>query len=142
MKGIVTVSILGVLMAGYLVLPGCLLPGVAVDMSIAEYYKAAESVQLGDSKEKVLAAFEKAQNTLPAEVRRSPEKYTEGGVSVEIYYFRSSRTPDYVSTDDEYTPYIFNDDRLVAIGWATLGGPKTRARPAERVKVDADIHHY
>jgi len=37
---------------------------------------------------------------------------------------RSARQPDGLTTDDEFTPYIFNDERLVRIGWQVLGGPK------------------
>jgi hypothetical protein len=41
---------------------------------------------------------------------------------------RSARQPDGLTTDDEFTPYIFNDGRLVGIGWQVLGGPKTQGQ--------------
>jgi hypothetical protein len=31
-------------------------------------------------------------------------------------------------TDDEFTPYIFNDGKLVAVGWQTLGGIKSQGQ--------------
>jgi len=51
----------------------------------------------------------------------------EEEVLVEILYYRSGWQRDGIVTDDEFTPYIFNDGVLVAIGWTTLGGPKTQA---------------
>ncbi|MCH2386777.1 MAG: hypothetical protein MK240_01115 [Opitutales bacterium] len=33
---------------------------------------------------------------------------------------------DHLTTDDEFTPYIFTDSVLTGIGWAVLGGPKSR----------------
>jgi len=41
---------------------------------------------------------------------------------------RSARQPDGLTTDDELTPYIFNDERLVGIEWQVLGGPNYRDR--------------
>jgi hypothetical protein len=33
-------------------------------------------------------------------------------------------------TDDEFTPYVFADNTLVAIGWTVLGGPITSGNAA------------
>ncbi len=47
-------------------------------------------------------------------------------VLVEIYYMRTGWVSDGITTDDEFTPFIFNNGQLVGIGWASLGGPKSQ----------------
>ena len=54
---------------------------------------------------------------------------------IEILYFRSGWQSDGITTDDEFTPYVFNDDVLVAIGWATLDGPKTQGQSRPRQNI-------
>jgi hypothetical protein len=108
------------LLAGFLVL---LLFGCTehrVDESIRDYRDAASKVQVGDSEETVLALLEPTQKGLPLKTRKAPERYLENNGLREVYYFRSSRTPDGMTTDDEFTPYIFQDRKLVGIGWNTL----------------------
>ena len=41
---------------------------------------------------------------------------------------RSSQQPDGLTTDDEFTPYIFTNGILTGIGWTVLGGPKTQGQ--------------
>jgi len=36
--------------------------------------------------------------------------------------------PDGMKTDDEFTPYLFIDGRLVGVGWAIVGGPRTKGQ--------------
>ena len=40
-----------------------------------------------------------------------------------------------MTTDDEFTPYIFEDGKLIAIGWHILGGPKTKGRIPDRINI-------
>jgi hypothetical protein len=68
------------------------------------------------------------QEGLPATARKPPESYKQGENIVEIYYFRSGRQPDGLTTDDEFTPYVFTNGILTAIGWAALGGPKSHGQ--------------
>jgi hypothetical protein len=91
-----------------------------VDESIKEYRDAALKVQVGDTEETVLALLEPTQKELPPKARKEPERYLENNGLREVYYFRSSRTPDGMTTDDEFTPYIFQDKKLVGIGWNAL----------------------
>ena len=64
------------------------------------------------------------------------DKYMKEGIAVEIIYFRSGWNSDGLTTDDEFTPYIFNDDKLVAIGWQVLGGAKTQGQARDSIYYD------
>ena len=92
-------------------------------------------INRGDYKEQVLAILEPTQRRLSNSDRKYPEKYFKYGVLVEIYYFRSGWQDDRLNTDDEYTPYVFNDGKLVAIGWEALGGPRLWSTPGSRDKI-------
>jgi hypothetical protein len=107
-------------------LEGCV--GMQIDNTISKYEAVADRVQLGDGKDKVLAILQPTQEGLPKSGRKNPEKYVKEGVTVEIYYMRSARQPDDLTTDDEFVPYVFNDGKLVGIGWQVLGGPKTQGQ--------------
>ena len=99
--------------------------GYQIDSSISKYNAVADRVQLGDSRNKVLSILNPTQEGMPHGNRKNPDKYIKNNVLVEIYYFRTGRQPDNLTTDDEFTPYLFNDGKLVAIGWHVLGGPKS-----------------
>lgn len=90
------------------------------------YAEAAPNIRLGMTREEVAKILHPSQSQLRADLARQPEVYKKGEVVVEILYARSGWYRDGLSTDDEYTPYIFHNGELVAIGWATLGGVKTR----------------
>jgi hypothetical protein len=116
---------------------GC--TGLMIDSSINAYDAVATQVQLGDQKEKVLAILLPAQKNLSKSASKRPDQYIKDGVRVEIYYMRSSRQPDGLTTDDEFTPYIFNDSVLVGIGWAAIGGPKTQGQTTPNVNVQQKV---
>ena len=101
----------------------------AVGTAISRYHVVAPQIQLGMDKEDVLRALEPTQEGLTLRQRRGPEQYTQDGIHVEIYFFRSGANYDKILTDDEFTPYIFHDGKLAAIGWTAIGGPKTQAQP-------------
>ena len=48
---------------------------------------------------------------LPAKYKKSKEAYYEGDDLIEIHYFRTGRQPDGLKTDDEFTPYIFKNNK-------------------------------
>ena len=48
------------------------------------------------------------------------------GKSIVTYYCRIAWIEDGRMTDDEYTPFVFINNELSAIGWESLGGPQTR----------------
>ncbi|MEO1859310.1 MAG: hypothetical protein ABGZ19_05390 [Verrucomicrobiales bacterium] len=58
---------------------------------------------------------------------RTPDMYWKHGVYVEILYFQSAWVKGGLISDDEFTPYIFNNGKLAAVGWQTLGGIKSQA---------------
>ncbi len=99
-----------------------------IDSASKKHRAVADQIDLGDSKEAVLAVLLPTQEGLSAGRQKPPEKYLKDGVKVEIYFMRSGRQPDGLTTDDEFTPYLFNDGALVAIGWSALGGPKTQGQ--------------
>jgi hypothetical protein len=107
-----------------------------IDVAIADFRSAAVNVQLGDTKDSVLAILEPTQAGLPVAQRKYPETYMKDKVRVEIVYFRSGHQVDGITTDDEFVPYVFHDGKLAAIGWTTLGGPKTQAQPVPQTDVD------
>lgn len=104
--------------------------------AITAYAEAAPAVRLGMSKAKVLEILAPSQEGLAAKEIKHPDLYKKDGVIVEILYFRSGRQPDELTTDDEFTPYVFNDGELIAIGWATLGGPKTHGQVQPEINVE------
>ena len=107
-------------------LAGCVSQEIA--STIGNYNAVATQVELGDAKDKVLSILSPTQDGLRKEFRKSPEKFINEGKQVDIYFFRSSWQRDGLTTDDEFTPYIFIDEKLVGIGWASLGGPKTQGQ--------------
>ena len=101
------------------------LAGCYADEAIIEYNQKKHMVELGDSINKALPILENMQRTVPANWLRSADQYYEGGKNYYIHYQRTGHTEDGIMTDDEFTPYIFADKKLVSIGWAVLGGPRT-----------------
>lgn len=108
------------------VLCGC---SNAVEKAIRQYHAACGEIQLGMDKDDVLRILEPTQEGLSLRQKRGPEQYTQDGIHVEIYFFRSHANYDKIVTDDEFTPYIFQNGKLAAIGWTAIGGPKTQAQP-------------
>lgn len=101
----------------------------AVGTAIGQYHAAAPQIQLGMDKDNVLRILGPTQEGLSLRQTRGPEQYTQDGVHVEIHFFRSHANYDKILTDDEFTPYVFHDGKLAAIGWTAIGGPKTQAQP-------------
>ena len=114
---------------------GCM-PDYVIDQSIAQYETVEGQIQLGDSKEKVIEILEPTQKSLSSEWRKKPEKYLKEGVVVDIYYARTGRQADGLTTDDEFTPYVFNDGKLVGIGWTILGGAKSQGQTTSTTNVN------
>jgi len=103
----------------------------SIDLTIAKYRAKADKINIGDTKEKVTGLLDPTQVDLEPGERKYSEKYINGNTLVEIYYYRSLRQADGITTDDEFTPYVFNDNKLVAIGWQSLGGPKTKGQATD-----------
>lgn len=114
------------LLAMVLLVSGC--ATFAIDSSINQYKSVASKIELGYRKETVLALLLPTQSGLPARASKPPESFIKDGKKIEIYYFRSGRQPDNLTTDDEFTPYVFTDGVLTGIGWTVLGGPKSQGQ--------------
>ena len=55
----------------------------------------------------------------------------------EIAYIRSGNVKDDANTDDEYTPYLFQDRTLIGYGWSAVGGKKTDSADIRRAEAGA-----
>jgi len=97
-----------------------------IDSVITDYYRLASQIHIGDSKEKVHEILGPLQNRLDSTERNPSQAFQQDGKLVEIFYFRTQRIPDGLTTDDEFTPYIFIDGKLRGVGWTALGIPITR----------------
>lgn len=106
-----------------------------IERSISQFNSVASDVSLGDKKSKVLEILGPTQEDLSDHARKRKDYFMSGPDIIEIYYFRSSRQPDGLTTDDEFTPYMFKNDVLVSIGWAALGGPKTHGQVVQPAPV-------
>lgn len=122
-------------------LSGCsMVNSMKLNSAIGNYHDHKDQVDLGDSKEEVIAILEPGQSGLPQSMKKDSDKYIKEGVLVEILYFRSLRQSDGLTTDDEFTPYVFNDDKLVAIGWAVLGGSSSQGQAKDEVNQTVIVH--
>lgn len=109
----------------FTLLSGC--TTLMIDNSISEYQKVKNQISLGDSKEKVLSLLEPIQPQM-SRYSKGIESYMQGNEVIEIFYARSLRQADGLTTDDEFTPYTFKDGTLVAVGWASMGNVKTQGQ--------------
>lgn len=99
--------------------------------------KAATQVYIGmPISEFTMVMAETNAQTRPEAVR-TPAAYTSNGVIYEIHYIRSGWVSDNMTTDDEYTPYLFQDATLIGYGWAAVGGKKTDSYDIQRAKAAA-----
>ena len=107
-----------------------------IDRATREHQKVSHMVQLGDSKQKVLAILMPTQEGLRQNQIKPPERYMKGKDKIEIYYMRSGRQPDGLTTDDEFTPYYFKNGFLNGIGWQQLGGAKSHGKVVPRTNIN------
>jgi hypothetical protein len=101
---------------------------MAVLHTFSEAYRsAAASVGVGDPKGEVLRALLPTQAGIDPKSERAPESFVRAdGVRVDIYYLRSNFQPGGRIDRSDYTPYVFNDDVLVSVGWEALNRPNAR----------------
>ena len=71
------------MLAAVFVLTGCV--GMMINSAISKYELTADQVELGDSKEKVLAILAPTQEGVSKSGRKNSDKYLKDGVKVEIY---------------------------------------------------------
>jgi len=123
---------------------GCVVTPSYYQLTVDDYVGVSSKISLGMTKPEVIKILQHSQSRLKNTEIKQPDMYDKEGVFVEILYFRSGWQADGLTTDDEFTPYLFNDGKLVAVGWATLGGPKTQgqAPPKTNVHTTTIFSHY
>ena len=94
-----------------------------IDPVINQYNRSAYHIHLGMTVSEVIGVL--PDQSKLGRHGRTPSFFKDGGNDMAIYYYRTGRIPDNMATDDEFTPYIFVNGRLDAIGWQALGGPRT-----------------
>ena len=129
-----------VIVAIFLVLIGC--HHHRVSTALSRYDIASQQVSLGDTKDQVLSIMQPVQETLARRDIKQPDKYIKDNTLVEIYYFRSGLQSDGLTTDDEFTPYIFNDGKLVGVGWQMLGGPKSQGQTRQTTNINVHQNRF
>lgn len=102
----------------------------------------ANQVELGMTKQQVESILRPTQNLLRNTEIKQSDRYIKDSVNVGIIYYRSGWQSDGITTDDEFTPYLFNDNKLVAIGWATLQGPKSQGQARSQTNVSNTVIVY
>jgi hypothetical protein len=128
-----------IVIIGVLAASGCV---SVIDLVVKDYAAVADRIELGQSVDHVLQILEPTQVALPAVTRKQPDRYIKEGEQVLIYYARSGNQLDGLTTDDEFTPYVFVDGTLKAIGWATLGGPRTQGQAAPETHIHVTQPYY
>jgi hypothetical protein len=113
---------------------------IAINNAISDYHAQADKVQLGDPKDKVLSILLPTQEGLQESAKKPRESFMNDKSVIEIYFMRSGLQPDGLTTDDEFTPYIFKDGVLAAIGWTFLGGPKTTGQAVRNTVIQQPPH--
>lgn len=112
MKALITTSL-------FFLLAGCAFVS-DYERTVDDYSLAAPNVKLGMTRQCVVEILAPSQRRLGNTEVKQADKSARDGVNVEILYFRSGWQSDGFTTNDEFTPYIFNNGKLVAIGWATV----------------------
>jgi len=113
--------------------------GGVISGVIKRYDALAPNVKIGDTREQVLKILGPTQEGLDPEYRKTSEQFSRDGHLYQIDYYRSGWQQDGLTTDDEFTPYLFVDERLVAVGWQALysyrgSSDSTSDLPPEEVK--------
>jgi|SaaInlStandDraft_6_1057023.scaffolds.fasta_scaffold110938_2 hypothetical protein len=124
-----------------LLLTGCVQdPADLIRKEIKKYDAVKPEISLGDEKNKVIEMISDYHKGFHESFRRDSESYIkENGVVVDIHYALTNYYRDGLITDDEYTPYIFHNGKLVGIGWSLIGGPKTQGQVKNSTVVTTTI---
>ena len=132
-------AVFGVLVAT-ITLVACASMDSKIQRTVDDYVAAAPKVSLGMTKAQVVELLQPSQSRLRNTDIRQPDMFTKEGTLVEILYFRSGwQDNENFTTDDEFTPYVFKDGKLAAVGWVTLGGPKSQAQARSNASENTTI---
>lgn len=75
--------------------------------------------------------------SLDGRYHKPSEQFMRDGKRVQIFHVMTSRIPDGTISPEEFTPIVFENDRLVSIGWTALGGSPADFKAD--LNVDADV---
>ena len=126
--------VLGLVLA--LLLSGCFQD--SRDIAMKEYNRNHQKIKLGDSIDFALQYLQILQRALYADERRPADQFSKNGSTYYIHYQTTGWIEDGRYTDDEFTPYVFKDGKLVSIGWSALGGPKSFGDGASAAAANAN----
>jgi hypothetical protein len=101
------------------------------------YNDAVRSVYIGMEKRDFDFVMRPVNDVTLNSSKRRSEAYQSNGMLYEIVYIRSGWVSDYLQTDDEYTPFLFQDGTLIGYGWAAVGGTKTTSNDIAKEKAGA-----
>lgn len=108
----------------------------SIDKAADHHEVVAPMMQLGLSEGAFLALTEPSRD-LKRKHSKPPTRYSRNGDIYTVHYIRSARIADGETTDDEFTPYIFRDGKLDAIGWQAIGGPRVTSGDIARARASA-----
>ncbi len=93
-----------------------------IGTAIAKYHDVAPQVTVGTTKKEALAILSPTQSGLRPQLQKPPEQWRSATTHhlIELYYFRTNHVRDGRTTDEEFTPYLFIDETLEAIGWRAV----------------------
>ena len=72
---------------------------------------------------------------------RTPSFFKNGNNDIAIYYYRTARIADHMTTDDEFTPFTFVNGSLSSIGWEAIGGQRTHGNPNAQVDFQRNMNN-
>jgi len=105
---------------------GCAQIAIHKQMSISDTLRT--EIELGMVRTDFIQKTELAGVDYEGRLGKKPERFLKDGKKYHIYFLRTSFQSDGLVTDDEFTPHIFENDKLVGIGWTYLGGPATQGQ--------------
>ena len=120
-------KIISIIISAFL-LSGC--AEIAMENSLGSYKQVESRISLGDSRYQVLGILNPIMQDLPSDWKKPADQYMIEGDNYYVHYQRTGWVSDGITTDDELTPYVFKNDKLVSIGWQALGGPKSTGNAA------------
>jgi len=118
---------------GLSLLGGCVPATSPYQTTVDNYVAAYSKVSLGMTIAEIDTILSSTQALLSSSEIKQPDKYRKNGKNVDIIYYRSGWNSDGLTTDDEFTPYVFNNGKLVAIGWQSLGGAKSQGQAQDNI---------
>ena len=101
------------------------------------YDDAVKNIYLGMEKRDFDNVMRPVNEKTTDNAKRRSEAYQRNGMVYEIVYIRSGWVSDGALTDDEYTPYLFQDSSLIGYGWAAVGSKKTDSADIRRAQAGA-----